>query len=256
MNQTQAIDLRPSIIRSIIAVIVMYILYALTAMGYMGDNPVGQGSNYDTPLIVPAGYAFSIWSIIYLGITAFPIYQWFNRKEGHQLWKEVHSWFALNVIANGLWLVFASYDWLWLSLLVISFMLVTLYKINELLIKLHQSEANINYWLERVVMSIYFAWITLATALNVSAALSFYNWDGFGISQEIWSMIILPIAALIAGLVFRKYRDAAYACVVVWAFVAIVVKHMDGQQVLAIIAGVVALVFTGLVVFKSKKVLA
>lgn len=256
MNMTQTIDLKPSIIKSIIAIVIMYILYTLTAMGYMGDNPVGQGSSYDRPLIVPSGYAFSIWSIIYLGITAFPIYQWFNRKEGNHLWKEVHNLFAINVIANGLWLVFASFDWLWLSLIVIIIMLVTLYKINELLILLHKSDANINYWLERAVMSIYFAWITLATALNVSAALSFYNWDGFGIAQEIWAMIILPVAALIAGLVFRKYRDAAYACVVVWAFVAIVIRHIDGQQMLAIIAGAVALIFAGLIVFKSKKVLA
>ena len=256
MNCMQIVNLKPAIIKSIIAVVIMIILYALTALGYMGDNPVGQGSNYDRPLIVPAGYAFSIWSIIYLGIIAFPIYQWFKRKAGHQQWKEVHTWFALNVIANGLWLVCASYDWLWLSLLVIGLMLVTLYKINELLISLHQEGSVINYWAERAVMSIYFAWITLATALNVSAALSFYKWSGWGLSEETWAMIILPVAALIAGLVFRKYRDAAYASVVVWAFVAIVVRHMGSMQVLTVISGAVALIFAALAIFKSKKVLA
>lgn len=256
MNDTKIVNLRPSILISIGAVVVMYVLYALTALGYMGDNPVGQGSSYDRPLIVPAGYAFSIWSIIYLGITAFPLYQWFKRKEGHPLWKKVHIWFAINVIANGLWLVLASYDWLWLSLVVITLMLVTLYKINELLITLHNTNEHINYWMERVVMSIYFGWITLATALNVSAALNFYNWNGWGISQEIWSMIILPIVALIAGLVFKKYRDAAYACVVVWAFVALVVRHIETQQTLAIISGSVAILFVALITFKSKRVLA
>ncbi len=256
MDHIKSVSLKPALLRSIAAVVIMYILYALTALGYMGDNPVGQGSSYDRPLIVPAGYAFSIWSIIYLGITAFPIYQWFNRQEGHPLWKKVHTWFAINVVANGLWLVFASYDWLWLSLIVISLMLVTLYQINELMILLHESDVIINYWLERVVMSVYFGWITLATALNVSAALSFYQWDGWGISEEIWAMTILPVAALIAGLVFKKYRDAAYACVVVWAFVALVIRHMENQQILTVISGTVAAIFIGLIAFRSKKVLA
>lgn len=233
----------------------MIILYGLTSAGLMGQNPVGQTSSYQNPLIVPSGYAFAIWSIIYLGIIVFPFYQWLYRKQGLVLWSKLHLWYSGNVLANGMWLVAASYDWLWLSLVIIVFMLISLIKINDTLIELDKQKANINFWCERAVFSIYFAWITLATALNVSAALSFYQWDGFGISQEIWSLIILPIVALIAGLVFRKYRDAFYAGVVVWAFVALVVRHYDTGSSIAILSGVIALVFLGLIFFKRQPIL-
>ena len=234
------------------AIIIMLVLYSLTATGQMGDTPVGQTSNYQSPLIVPAGYAFSIWSIIYIGIIAFPVYQWFNHQEGHSCWKQVHLWFAANAIANGVWLVFASYEWYWLSVLIIVFMLVSLYKINDLLREIAKSEDKINFWLEQAVFSIYFGWITLATALNIGAALRYYEWGGLGLSEQVWAMIILPIAGIIAGLVFWKYKDALYAGVVVWAFTALVVRHMNSELMIAYMSGGIALTFILLIVFKSR----
>jgi len=238
---TNSVQLRSSIIISIIAMIIMLVLYSLTAAGYMGDNPVGRGGNYEEPLIVPAGYAFAIWSIIYLGIIAFPIYHLIKRKEGHPDWKTIHALYAVNVICNGLWLVAASYDWQWVTVAIIIVMLITLYKINDLIIRRRDNGDDINYWMERLPMSIYFAWITLATALNFSSALSFYDWDGFGISQEIWTLVIMTIAASIAFLVFRKVKEAGYTAVVVWAFVALFLKH---QGEITSIAGLsIAIIF-------------
>lgn len=244
---------RTTIFYSFAAMVIMIVLYALTTLGYMGDNPVGQTSSYNEPMIVPASYAFSIWSIIYLGLIAFPFYQWFNRQEGHALWHDVRRWYGLNVIANGVWLVFASYDWLILTLLVILFMLYSLYRINDLLITLKTVTDDVNYWAERLVFSLYFAWITLASALNVSTVLSFYNWSGFGIDAVTWSIIILPVIALIAYLVFRKYRDIAYAAVVIWAFVALIVKHLEANPVLGYIAIAVIILFAALIFTQGKK---
>lgn len=235
------------------AMIIMLILYFLTYFGWMGDNPVGQTPTYENPLIVPAPYAFSIWSIIYTGLIAFPIYQLVKKKQDHDLWKSVRIWYALNVIGNGLWLVLASYNWLWMSLAIITFMLVSLYKINALLIRIKAEGGEVNFWGERLVFSLYFAWITLATALNVSAALSFYQWDGFGISDLTWAIIILPIIALIATAVVLKYKDIGYAAVVIWAFIALVVKHWEAYPILAYISIGVIIWFTGLMVLSGKK---
>ncbi len=234
-------DGRKSTIAAIASMIVMIILYALTALGYMGDNPVGRGGNYEEPLIVPAGYAFSIWSIIYLGLIVFPFYQWY-KKSDHPSWTRIKWLYSINVILNGLWLVAASYDYLVISVGIIISMLATLYMINKALISIEREGAPINYWLERLVFSLYFAWITLATVLNVSSALTFYQWDGFGISDVTWTSIMIPVAALVASLVFFTYRDKAYASVVVWAFVALAVKHFEQYPIIGYLAiGVVVL---------------
>lgn len=251
----KSINLKPTIATSFLCVGIMYLLYFLTQAKYFGDNPVGQGTNFDTPLIVPEPYAFAIWGVIYTGLTIFPIYQWFKRSEGHPLWKKVHYWFSANVIVNGLWLAAASMDWMVTTVVLIVFMLVTLYKINEYIREIDQA-GDSSYWPEKFVFSIYFAWITLATALNITAALVFYNWSGFGIDGLVWSNLILIVAAMIAAAVFFKYKDGAYAGVVVWAFIALVVKHISANPSIAYLSIGVAIIFAAFVFLGTKQRLA
>ncbi len=243
---------RNSIYLSLISTLVMLLLYGLSTLGYLGDSPVGQTSVDTEPLIVPAGYAFSIWGIIYTGLILFPIFQLIKKRDKHPLWHQVRILFSLNVIANGLWLAFASYNWLWMTVIVIIFMLISLYRINLLLIKIEAEGAAINFWTERLVFSIYFAWITLATVLNISAALNYYNWTGFGLSEVSWSLIILPIVAIIASTAVWKYKDSAYAGVVVWAFIALVIKHWEQIPIIAYISLAIALLFF-ILMFATKK---
>lgn len=248
----KTINLKPTILLSFLSVGIMFLLYGLTEAKFFGDNPVGQGGNFDTPSIVPEPYAFAIWGVIYIGLLVFPIYQWFKRTEGDPLWKNVHIWFSVNVIANGLWLAAASLDWLVVSVLIIVFMLVTLYQINTLLVKIAKSDNAISYWPEKFVFSVYFAWITLATALNITAALVYYNWSGFDLGDIPWTAAILSVAALIAATVFWKYKDVAYAGVVIWAFVALIVKHMGLNPVIVYLSIAVVLMYV-LLVFFSKR---
>jgi hypothetical protein len=231
----------------------MLVLYALNATGNLGPNPIGTTSTATNPLIVPAPWAFAIWGPIYLGLIAFPIFQLIKKRDNHPAWIPLRQWFAANVVANGLWLAAASYDWQWTSVGIIVFMLVSLFRINQLLRTIEAGNAERNYWLERLVFSLYFAWITLATVLNVASALLFYGWDGWGISEVDWTIIMIVVAALIAGYTSWRYRDAAYAGVVVWAFVALAMKHWAGTPVLGMLAGAVVVLFAGLVVWNLTK---
>ncbi len=241
-------ELARYIAMSLIAVVIMLILYWTTAVGLLGDNPVGQGSNYTAPLIVPASYAFAIWSVIYLGVIIFPIYQWIRRKHGASEWKQLHLLFSVNVIFNGLWLVAASYDWQWITVGVIIILLITLYLMNTIIASRIQAGDPVNYWLERLPLSIYFAWITLATALNFSSALDFYNWSGFGIDETTWTLIIITVASSIAFLAYRRFQEVGYAAVVVWAFVALYLRHQGEIPSIAGLSMVVVILFAFLII--------
>jgi hypothetical protein len=110
-----------------------------------------------------------------------------------------------------------------------------------------------SYLLEQFVFSVYFAWITLATVLNIAAALSYYEWNGFGLSELTWSYIMLPIAAIIAGISARKYKDNAYAGVVIWAFAALVVRHYHSEPTLAILSASVIAAFLLLILINARE---
>lgn len=227
------------------ATIVMFVLQYLAAQQFFGPNPVGQTSTDTNPLIVPAGYAFSIWGPIYLGLLVFPIFQLIKNRNDHDGWINFRQLFAANAILNGLWLVCASYDWLWLSVGVIVLMLVTLFRINKLLIRISAEGGKVNFWAERLVFSLYFAWITLATVLNVASALGFYGWDGFGLSEVNWTLVIGAVAIVITSFTALKFRDFIYPLVVVWAFVALGVRHWESTFSLVVLAGVAIAVALG-----------
>ncbi len=233
---------------------VMLILYGLTSLGYMGPNPVGNTGTDINPLIVPEPYAFAIWSIIYLGLIVFPIYHFFRPPIAqHVHWSKVHLWYAINVVCNGLWLVCASYDWLILSVGVIVLMLISLMIIHAELRAISRVDGIRQYWVERAVFSVYFAWITLATVLNVASALLYYGWTGGPLSQEIWTVVMSLVAAAIAGHVAWHKSDRPYAAVVVWAFVALTIRHWGEIPMIAYTAIGVVVMFVGLIVGVSVK---
>ena len=79
-------------------------------------------------------------------------------------------------------------------------------------------------WAVRVPFSIYLGWITVATVANVTDVLDFVKWNQFGISSEVWMVIVLAAVLAIAGLMNFLRRDAAYALVILWALAGIAVK--------------------------------
>lgn len=246
---------KSSIYLSICSMVILIVLYVLTASGWLGGIPVGEEGSYGAPLVIPESYAFTIWIPIYLFLIIFPFYQLFKKQEDHTASTQIRVWYSLNVIANGIWLVLASHEWLLGTVLVIIFMLISLIKINELLLNIKSNGTKINFWFEQIGFSLYFGWITLATVLNISAALKYYQWEGFGISDVSWSLIILPIAALIATFTFRKYRDVGYALVIIWAFIAIIIKHLDANFSIAFLSIAIVASFIGLIFTEKMKML-
>ena len=228
---------------AVLALFVLLVLYALTNLGYAGPNPIGSTSNSTAPLIVPEPYAFAIWGPIYLGLIIFPIYQLVRHKPEpeHPLWPIIRYWYAANVVANGVWLVCASYDMQWTTVAIIVFMLFSLVRIRTLLSHLKADGGEVSFWFERLVFSMYFAWITIATVLNVATALHYYGWDGGPLDPETWTAIMMFVAAGVAAYVTMRFDDAPYAGVVVWAFAALAVRHFGlGERAATVWLGYIA----------------
>lgn len=236
---------RTSILLVLLSTAGMFTLIGLTFSGFFGPDPIGTTANATRPLIVPASYAFSIWTPIYVGLLVFPIYQLLQQRDNHTAWLPLRYWLSANVLANGAWLVAASWNWQWVTVGIISFMLFSLFRINRLLLQIDAKGAAYNFWVERLVFSLYFAWVTLATVLNVASALDFYRWSGWGLSDTAWTLVLGSVAAAITAFTALRFRDAAYPLVVVWAFFALGVRHLGSNPWLFGLAVVVCLLSLG-----------
>ncbi len=85
-----------------------------------------------------------------------------------------------------------------------------------------------------VPFSVYLGWITIASIANVSVTLVSVNWNGFGISPEIWATLIIIVALVITLLVLATRRDIAYGLVIVWALIGIAVKQSGNQNIVTL----------------------
>ena len=112
-------------------------------------------------------------------------------------------------------------------------MLFSLIKIDHQIRTMKNEGIKINYWMESFVFSIYFGWVTLATVLNIAAALKFYEWNTWGISELYWSLLILSVTGIIIIRLFRCYCDQAFIAVGVWAFSALTLRHWESLPILA-----------------------
>ena len=168
-------------------------------------------------LFTPAGFTFSIWGVIYLGLLVFVIWQALPAQQTNGKIARISNYFQLNCLMNGVWIVLWHYDLLVLSLVVMLVILTTLVLIYRSLIAEIASTPFLQHLVLYLPFSLYTGWITLATIANASALQTASGWDDVGISAVQWTLIKLAIAGAVGATLIAKYRDPVFAAVVAWA---------------------------------------
>lgn len=95
--------------------------------------------------------------------------------------------------------------------------------------------------------SVYLGWITIASIANVAVALVSVVWDGFGISQETWAILIMIIAMLITLLIIATRKDLTYGLVIIWALLGIAIKQNEKQNIVTTTAISAAIIVIALI---------
>ncbi|MBU1878516.1 MAG: tryptophan-rich sensory protein [Chloroflexi bacterium] len=216
------------IVRQIVNILAVLVTIAVNglanALPLNGLN-TGQISDRFHVYFVPAGYVFAIWGVIYVGFLAFAVYQALPSQRANPRLRRVGYWFALSCLANVVWIFLWHYELFPLTILAMLALLLCLIVIY-LILGIGRTRVSAGEtWLVRVPMSIYLGWITVATIANATSLLDYLNWNGFGLSPELWMVVMLVAATVIASAVALTRGDVAYMLVIVWAFVGIAVKH-------------------------------
>lgn len=196
----------------------------------LGGNSTAEISDRYHTYLTPAGYAFSIWSLIYLLLAGFIIYQFRSRTGGRDSVERTGIWFMLSCVFNMSWLILWHYLHIELSLVAMVLLLLSLIIIYRRT-RFIPNPATGDKWLVKLPFSLYLGWISVATIVNVSVVLVKNDWGGFGLSGPFWAVIMLCVGTLLAVLVSFPYRDSIYPLVFVWAYIAIAIEHKDTNEV-------------------------
>ncbi|NPV55187.1 MAG: tryptophan-rich sensory protein [Anaerolineae bacterium] len=207
---------------AVLATITVNIL--ANALPINGQN-TGEISDRFAILFVPAGYVFSIWGLIYLGLIAYVIYQLLPAQQGDQRLAGIFPWVLAASLSNIAWIFLWHYNQFPLTLLAMVALLISLIGI---FIKLRigtRQFSTADTWLVNIPWSIYLGWITVAMIANVTQVLYFINWDGFGLPAEVWAVVMLAAVVIVSAWMAVTRGQPAYLFVIVWASIGIALKQ-------------------------------
>ena len=220
---------------NVIAVIITIIVNSLANLLPIAGKNTGELSDNIPNLFVPAGITFAIWGIIYVLIIFFVIYlakDLFKKEKTTKLFLEKISYFfILASLANIIWIFLWHYEQILLSLLVMILLFVSLLAIY---LRLNIGKEKVSMKekiLLHVPISVYIGWITVATIANVTALLVTIGWDGFGISEEIWTTLVIIVATIITIIIITTRKDYAYSAVIIWALIGIYLKRIADDPI-------------------------
>lgn len=197
------------------------------------QNSLSEITDSVNARISPAGYAFSIWGLIYSLLGVFVVYQalpsaWVPTRNDQLIYYDIGYIFIFNMLINGVWLILFQTYTSWgftFGLIDIAFMLASnLY----IMMVSDRTSVNVTEWIAlRGGFSIYSGWVTAATILNATFLLKISGISDpdvstlYGFDEEQITVLILTVAFIIYNLASWIELNPLYGSVFIWVVMAI-----------------------------------
>lgn len=223
------------------AVAVNLILNGLAGAGMLFGVQTGAVSDAEPTAITPPGWAFGIWGVIFAGVAVFAVWQALPQQRSGRYDRLAVPFVAANLL-NGFWQIPWLTGQFGIAALAIVGILVSLVVTYIRLDAMRL--AGVERWTLGVPVSLWMAWLSVATPLNLTIWLQSLGWSPEGV---VWPVALIGAVALIGGWVLLRTGDLAVAAVLLWAFTAIALRDgadsaVQGAIVVAWIVTVMALV--------------
>ena len=167
---------------------VLAVIAAFIGSGAAGGQPVqdaaGGALAADATLVAPGAGAFSIWSLIYLGLLAYAVWQFLPAQRTAVRHRRLGYPIATSLLLNGAWILSVQFDRLGLSVPIIMALLVVLVVAFRTCLALPPRNV-LDMILTDGTVGLYLGWVDLATAANIAAVLAASGWDGWGIRPDV-----------------------------------------------------------------------
>lgn len=230
----------------------------LSSVGLLNGRTPAEISDSLPSFFTPANFTFAVWSVIYLGLTGFIVYQALPTSRVNPYLTAIGPWFILASLGNMGWI----FAWHWgyyvltvpLMLLLLAALLVVYLRLGIGLPAAQRPYpvTRSDRWFIDTPFSLYLAWITVATIANAATTLVSLGWDGFGLPGPVWAALMVLIAGLVTVLLLRRRTDYPFAGVILWALLGIVAKQ-GGEAVIAGAAGIAAVLILIASILASKR---
>ncbi len=239
----------------IIAYVLVVAVNAAANIVPIGGLRTGDVADKYASLFTPAGYTFRIWSVIYLALACYVVYQALPAQRGNTALAGIGRLFIWSSAANALWMFAWHYEFIAVSLVLMLVMLVLLVTIYRRLEFGNDSTSIGERLFINLPFSIYTAWISVATIANISALQAAMDWNDQWMGSVEWTLLKLAIAGTIAAAVSVRNRDFIFALVIAWAAIGIANGQPGAPEVAgaATVTGAIALMLAAYELFRRAR---
>jgi hypothetical protein len=216
-----------------------FVLSPLLTAGFNGFTPDQFPIPQDHPPIQPAGYAFSIWGLIYVWLMVSATLGMVKHAK-NITWEPARAPLIVSLGVGASWLAVAQLSPLWATLQIWVMLVAAI-------IALFRTPLG-HRWILQAPVAIYAGWLTAASFVSIGLIGAGY---GIGMGSTGWAYIGLTAALIFAAAVQIKLNRAPeYGATVVWALVAVAIANYGSQ------IGVTVLAFIGIILMAALAVRA
>ncbi|WP_299169977.1 tryptophan-rich sensory protein [uncultured Arthrobacter sp.] len=228
---------------------VLCIVGSAIGSGAFGGTPISEAAggalSSDATPLAPAGSAFSIWSVIYAGLGAYTVYQWFPSQRTALRQRRLGWWIAASMLLNAAWILSVQAGLLAGSVLVILVLLAVLAVLFTIFTSIKPTSVTDGIVTDGT-LGLYLGWVCVAVCANTAAALVAAGFGGLGLPPGAWAALVLAVVAVIGVLLaFRGSGRLAIAAAISWGLAWIVVGRSFGtpeSTTTAVAAGLAAVI--------------
>lgn len=210
-------------------VAVFGVLLGSGLLGQEVNESAGGALSDEATLIAPAGPAFSIWSLIYLGLAAYVIWQWLPRNASTARERAIGWWVGISLLLNGGWLFVTQADLIWGSVAVILGLAVSLGFVVRGLAA-HPDDSLAGRIIVDGTHGLHLGWVTAASCANIAAAGAASGLQPDGTWEAVLAVVVIVVAVGLGALYQRVFGPRlAIALALAWAFTWIAVGRAQGE---------------------------
>lgn len=209
------------------------IVLSFIGSGALGGTPISEAAggalSADATPFAPGGPAFSIWSVIYLGLIAYASYQLLPRQRTSARQAALRPWAAASAILNAGWILTVQAGSVFASVAVIVILLAVLLRILMIL-----KATSPTTWADALMVDgtfgLYLGWVCVATTANIAAWVAtatglstFPGWQ--------WAALGILAVVVIVGIALALYSGGriAPALAIAWGLSWIAVARTSGE---------------------------
>ncbi|MEM9950047.1 MAG: hypothetical protein AAF846_00495 [Chloroflexota bacterium] len=211
----------------------------------------------ETPLyLLPAGYAFIVWLVIWILCASYATYQLRPDQLERSLHQDIgwHLIIIMTLFNIWLWAQQSAVTtatgglqnpiWLIVTQLILTGMLITAVVAFSEIRSFKDQLQSLDLWLVQVPFAVYFAWLTAAYSTGIATYFYESGWVGTQLGVPLTVGILIVVGIITSTVIWQfntTHGAVAYSTVIIWAVVSIAVQNLNQSQIVVIAALVIAI---------------